>query len=169
MGLVEFGFVSFKAILQVILVAISGYLFARRGVLGPNVSILNLELLTPCLLFSKISQSLDLHKLLELWLIPVTFVVVGTVGLAFTQLSSRILGLPAPFMRFLDATVFFTNCNTLPFALIYSIATSPEASFLLRDKDDSPAHVAARGIMYAVLYGILSNALRFSLGLKYIT
>ncbi|KAJ1920123.1 hypothetical protein H4219_001496 [Mycoemilia scoparia] len=172
MGFVEFAMVSVKAVFQISIVAFSGFVFARRGILNPavmkNVSKISIDLLTPCLLFSKIVETLELESLAKLWIVPASYLLYGIIGLAWTQGTSRALRLPKAYTRFLDVSVFFINSNTLPFALIYSIATSPDAAFLRKNGDDTLEMVAARGISYAMLFGIPNNLLRWSIGMKWL-
>ncbi|KAJ1674742.1 hypothetical protein EV182_002654, partial [Spiromyces aspiralis] len=160
------------SVLQVALVAFSGFIFARLGTLDPTVikkvSKLIIGLLTPCFLFSKMVKTLEIEIIGELWINPCMVLLYGAIGLAWTQGSARLLRLPRGYTRLLDVTVFSPNTNTIPYALIASIATNPDAAFSLRDEDDTLDKVAARGLAYAVTYGILSNLIRWSVAIRWI-
>ncbi|KAJ2850201.1 hypothetical protein GGI22_005412 [Coemansia erecta] len=68
------------------------------------------------------------------------------------------------YARLCDVATFFSNTNTLPVSLIKSIALSSGTQFLLKDADDTPLKVAARGVSYAMIFATLNNILRWSFG-----
>ena len=126
---------------------------------------MNLNLFTPCLLFSKMTDTLDPVMLLELWTEPVIYLVYGCAALLWTRAGGKMLSISGDYGRLLDVAVFFSNTNTLPVSLIKSIALSSGAAFLLRDSNDTKERVAARGISYAMIFATLNNILRWSLGM----
>ncbi|KAJ1918057.1 hypothetical protein H4219_002837 [Mycoemilia scoparia] len=132
-----------------------------------SISKMGMNLLTPCLLYYKMLESLDLGQLIKLWIAPLVFIFCVVFGFIYSRGTSLFLGLPKGYTRFIDVLVFSMNCNTLPFALLYSIITSPGVSFLLKSDQDTLESAAARSIAYAVLFGIPSNILRWSVGVKW--
>ncbi|KAJ1918056.1 hypothetical protein H4219_002836 [Mycoemilia scoparia] len=160
---------SAQAVMETVLVALPGYFFARRNVLDQKVvhaiSTVNLKILTPCLLFTKIVQNANLEMVLELWIEPLTYLLYTMVGLTFAWGMARACRLEYYYRRLIEVSVMFNNCNTLPYALIYSIATSPGSKFLLRDETDTPEELALRGITYAVIFGLVNNIMRWSVGM----
>lgn len=68
-----------QSCLQVALIAVLGYILARKKIINASVrrslNKLNNNVFTPCLLCSKIAFSLTPSKLAELWVVPIGFVV----------------------------------------------------------------------------------------------
>ncbi|KAJ2337860.1 hypothetical protein GGF43_007013, partial [Coemansia sp. RSA 2618] len=124
----------------------------------------NVAVLTPALMFAKISGSLTREILGELWLVPVLYVLLGGVGLAWTWFGGQALGLSDGFRRLCAVATFFSNVNTILIPIMQGIAASPEARFLLRDEHDTAQQVADRAIAYGMLIGIMNNVLRWSAG-----
>ena len=67
-------------------------------------------------------------------------------GLAFIcgHIISRIVRLDNAYRRFVLACVIFSNTNSLPIAVITSLAVSEAGSILFWNADDSQQAVAAR-------------------------
>ncbi len=121
-----FGY-SAKAVASVIIIAVAGVVLIRTGVIKKD----NLRALgqvifyatLPCLLFTKVAETIDLDKLSELWIIPVSceiFVIVGiVVGFILMKLVK-----PAPdFSKGLIAVSTFGNAGYLPIPLIAAITS----------------------------------------------
>ncbi|KAJ2224746.1 hypothetical protein EV180_003577, partial [Coemansia sp. RSA 518] len=156
------------ALLEVFLIGFSGYIFARNGTLNKptlkSLSLISVNLLTPALMFSKMTETLDPSLLLELWNEPVFYFVYGGFSLIWSRMGSRLLKLDPEYARLCDVATFFSNTNTLPVSLIKSIALSAGSEFLLKDANDTPLKVAARGVSYAMIFATLNNILRWSFG-----
>ncbi|KAJ1931773.1 hypothetical protein FBU59_006600, partial [Linderina macrospora] len=120
-------------------------------------------------MFSKISKSLDRETLFRLWLVPVIYGVLGYVGYLWVQYTGRVLRLPSGFRRLCGIAVFFSNVNTIMIPTVQTIAASPTARYLLRDKDDTPEAMGNRCIAYGMLIGIANNLLRWSVGVALMT
>ncbi|KAJ2725780.1 hypothetical protein GGI07_000987 [Coemansia sp. Benny D115] len=163
-----FAYTAVKALLEVFLIGFSGYIFARNGTLTKStlksLSIISVNLMTPALLFSKMTETLDPALLVELWNEPVFYFIYGGFSLLWSRTGSRMLGLNAEYARLCDVATFFSNTNTLPVSLIKSIALSSGSQFLLKDANDTPLKVAARGVSYAMIFATLNNILRWSFG-----
>ncbi|KAJ2146103.1 hypothetical protein IW136_000719 [Coemansia sp. RSA 678] len=110
------------------------------------------------------TETLDPSLLLELWNEPVFYFVYGGFSLIWSRMGSRLLKLDPEYARLCDVATFFSNTNTLPVSLIKSIALSSGSSFLLKDANDTPLKVAARGVSYAMIFATLNNILRWSFG-----
>ncbi|KAJ2780690.1 hypothetical protein H4R18_003331 [Coemansia javaensis] len=156
------------ALLEVFLIGLSGYIFARNGTLTrptlKSLSLISVNLLTPALMFSKMTETLEPQMLVELWNAPVFYFVYGGFSLAWSRIGGRVLRLDPEYGRLCDVATFFSNTNTLPVSLIKSIALSAGSQFLLKDADDTPFKVAARGVSYAMIFATLNNILRWSFG-----
>jgi auxin efflux carrier family protein len=107
-----------QSITHVFLLCVLGWNLARRDVLDkqtqqvtwhlekpthaiPNTRIhwqrfnkMNVGLLTPCLLFSKVAFYLTPTMLLELWLVPVIFIIVSLVSVLVGKVVARLARLP---------------------------------------------------------------------------
>lgn len=99
---------------------------------------------TPCLLFSNISSVISLEKLLAYWPIPVFYVCFALVSFTFVHVVCRLVRLNAEFRGFVTACVMFSNTNSLPIAVITSLAVSEAGKVLYWDADDTQEAVAAR-------------------------
>ncbi|KAJ1938354.1 hypothetical protein FBU59_004463, partial [Linderina macrospora] len=129
-----------------------------------SLSVMSVSLLTPALLFSKMTETLDPTLLVELWNEPVFYFIYGGFSLLWSRVGSRIFKLDGEYARLCDVATFFANTNILPVSLIKSIALSSGSSFLLKDAADTPLKVAARGVSYAMIFATLNNILRWSFG-----
>ncbi len=139
-----FGY-SAKAVASVIIIAFAGVVLLRTGIIKKD----NLRALgqlifyatLPCLLFTKVAEKIDLDKLCELWIVPVScelFVIVGiVVGFIVMKLVK-----PAPeFAKGLVAVSTFGNAGYLPIPLIAAITSI----FPVFQADE---HAGALGIAY---------------------
>lgn len=74
----------FQAVLEVVFVALPGFIIARQGMFGSEeqkfAANLNVNLFTPCLIFYKLSSQLRREDLPGLALIPVIFIVQTLVS-----------------------------------------------------------------------------------------
>ncbi|KAI9282971.1 auxin efflux carrier [Umbelopsis sp. AD052] len=164
---------SAQAILQVILVVLFGYGLAKAGFFPKEnlkwLSNLNMKFFTPCLLFSKMASVISLEIFLAFWPIPLFFLTFSVLSFITAQLCSRILGISEAYRRFVTACVMFSNTNSLPIAVMTSLAVSEAGKLLYWKADDSRADVAARGISYILFYAIFGNIIRWSYGYKLMT
>ncbi|KAJ2824612.1 hypothetical protein GGI24_003363 [Coemansia furcata] len=110
------------------------------------------------------TETLDPALLKELWNEPVFYFIYGGFSLLWSRMGSRMLKLSGDYARLCDVATFFSNTNTLPVSLIKSIALSSGSHFLLKDANDTPLKVAARGVSYAMIFATLNNILRWSFG-----
>ncbi|KAJ2518664.1 hypothetical protein GGI11_002802 [Coemansia sp. RSA 2049] len=163
-----FAYTAVKALLEVFLIGLTGYIFAKNGTLTKptlkSLSIMSINLLTPALLFSKMTETLDPGLLIELWNEPFFYFIYGGFSLLWSRFWTRTLKIEEDYGRLCDVATFFSNTNTLPVSLIKSIALSAGSQFLLKDANDTPLKVAARGVSYAMIFATLNNILRWSFG-----
>lgn len=157
-----------QAILQVMVVVFLGSVLAKKGYFDMDkqrwLSKLNLVFFTPCLLFSNIASVISLEKLLAFWPIPCFYLVYAILNYTSSQIVTRLVGLGPAYRRFVLACVMFSNSNSLPIAIISSLAVSEAAHILYWDKDDTTDAVAARGISYTLFFAIFGNLIRWSYG-----
>ncbi|CDS04958.1 hypothetical protein LRAMOSA07488 [Lichtheimia ramosa] len=124
----------------------------------------NLVFFTPCLLFSNIASTISIQKLCAYWPIPAFYLTFAFVSWLLAHVVSRMAGLSPQYRRFVLACSVFGNTNSMPIAIITSLAVSEAGQILFWDADDSQEFVAARGISYTLFYAIFGNLLRWSYG-----
>lgn len=100
--------------------------------------------MTPCLLFTKIASTINWTQFKAFWPIPVFYVFFSSVSWGVAKVGSRLLGYSKDEEKFVIASVLFSNTNSLPMALLQSLAFSAAGSRLLRDENDTKIEVAAR-------------------------
>ncbi|ORZ03090.1 dynein light chain 1, cytoplasmic [Syncephalastrum racemosum] len=156
------------AVLQVMTIVSFGAILTRAGIFNMEkqkwLSKVNMIFFTPCLLFSNIASTISLEKLMAFWPIPAFYLVFSVAAYTASQLTSRLAGLSAAYRRFVLACVMFGNTNSLPIAIISSLAVSEAGKILFWDADDTQDAVAARGISYTLFFAIFGNLVRWSYG-----
>ncbi|KAI9491803.1 membrane transport protein-domain-containing protein [Zychaea mexicana] len=159
---------AIQSILQVMVIVFFGFVLTRTGYFTTDkqkwLSRLNMVFFTPCLLFSNIASVISFEQLLAYWPIPVFYICFAGLSFACAHIVARMLRLDAAYRRFVLACVMFSNTNSLPIAVISSLAVSEAGKVLFWDADDTQQAVAARGISYALFYAIFGNLLRWSYG-----
>ncbi|KAF9234456.1 hypothetical protein BU15DRAFT_79010 [Melanogaster broomeanus] len=110
-----------------------------------------------------LSSSLQATKLRELWVIPIFFVVVtGLSGLVAHALA-RTCRLSRSQVNFATAASMFMNSNSLPVALMQSLAST--VPLLKWGPDDSIDAIFGRSLTYLVVFSTLGMMLRWSYGI----
>jgi predicted permease len=130
------------------------------------VSRLNLYFLTPCLLFTKMASTITWDQFKAFYPIPIFYCFFSLTSWTIAKLGSRLLGFSRDEEKFVIASVVFSNTNSLPMALVQSLAMSGAGERLLRDSEgrDEGRFVAARGMSYILFYAIFGNLVRWSYG-----
>ncbi|KAI9884331.1 MAG: hypothetical protein M1823_003892 [Watsoniomyces obsoletus] len=158
----------FEAVLEVVCVSLPGYIVARQGMFDADsqkfVANLNVVLFTPCLIFTKLASQLTADKLAELAVIPVIFVVQTLVSYGCSFLLSHIFRLKKRPRNFVVAMSVFGNSNSLPISLVISLAKTIKGLHWDRIPGDNDEEVAARGILYLLIFQQLGQLLRWSWG-----
>lgn len=154
------------SIVQVTLVCISGYVLARRGILDKStqkqLNIINVNFFTPCLLFSKVAFFLSPEKLRELWIIPIFFLLVTGVSLIVAWLLGNLFRLKPSQRNFAMAAATFMNSNSLPVALLQSLAATVPG--LKWGGDDTKDAMIGRALTYLLLCSTIGQFIRWSYG-----
>lgn len=161
-------FLTFEAILEVVIICFGGFLAAKSGLLNVQaqkvISQLNVDIFTPCLVFTKLAPSLTFEKMADILIIPVFYAMSTGISYACSRTVGWALGLNEPEGDFVTAMAVFGNSNSLPVSLTLSLAyTLPD---LLWDdiEGDTPDKVASRGILYLLIFQQLGQVLRWSWG-----
>ncbi|SCW04432.1 LAFE_0H13388g1_1 [Lachancea fermentati] len=161
-------YLTFESVLEVVIVSFAGFWCAYTGLLPKQgqkiISLLNVDLFTPCLIFSKLAKSLSLAKILEIAVIPIFYAVSTSISFLSGKIMSRILKLDKDESNFVVANSIFGNSNSLPVSLTLSLAyTLPD---LVWDQipNDNRDNVASRGILYLLIFQQIGHVLRWSYG-----
>lgn len=164
----EVSFLTFQAVVEVILVCLAGFWAAKTNLLDKkaqkHVSILNVDIFTPALIFSKLAPSLSLKKLFEIFIIPIFYAISTGISFLVSRIVSRYLQLDEYESNFVTAMSVFGNSNSLPVSLTIALAyTLPNLEW---DDvpNDNPDQVASRGILYLLIFQQIGQVLRWSWG-----
>ncbi|CAZ80858.1 unnamed protein product [Tuber melanosporum] len=158
----------FEAVLEVVCVALPGYIIARYGMFDAEmqkfVANLNVSLFTPCLIFTKLASQLTLAKIAELAVIPVIFVAMTLISYCCALLVSKIFGFKKRARNFVIAMGVFGNSNSLPISLVISLSMTVSGLHWDKIPGDNNEEVAARGILYLLIFQQLGQLVRWSWG-----
>ncbi|KAG8822735.1 hypothetical protein FRC19_005353 [Serendipita sp. 401] len=158
----------FESILEVFILCFAGWILAIRGLLDKKtqkkLNILNINLFTPALLFSKVAFFLTPSKLKELWVIPFIFVVVTLTSMIVSWGLSKACKLKRSQRAFAIAAAMFMNSNSLPIALMQSLVVTVHG--LKWGKDDTRDSMLGRALTYLVLHSTFGMMLRWSYGVR---
>lgn len=159
-----------EAVLEVVFVALPGFLVAWTGMFDANsqkfVAELNTMVFTPCLIFTKLASQLNADKLADLAVIPVIFVAQTLVSYCCAQLMARVWGFGRKKMQknFILAMGVFGNSNSLPISLVISLSKTISGLHWDKVPGDNDNEVAARGILYLLIFQQLGQLLRWTWG-----
>ncbi|OWB70712.1 hypothetical protein B5S31_g391 [[Candida] boidinii] len=161
-------FLTFQAVIQVVIICLSGFWAAKTGLLNNEatkiISRLNVDLFTPALIFTKLASSLSLQKLVEVIIIPLFYALTTGVSFISSHFISKWLNLTEPESNFVTAMAVFGNSNSLPVSLTLALSyTLPGLEWDQID-DDSSDKIASRGILYLLIFQQLGQVLRWSWG-----
>lgn len=156
------------SIFQVILLCAVGYFLARRGILDKRtqskLNKLNVSILTPSLLFTKVAFSLTPERFTELLIVPVGFVLITATSALAAYIMSWAFSLPRGQRRFVISCAVSPNSNTLPVALMQSLVENvPEMRWCQNGIDnDTPDSMLGRSLTYLIMYSTIGLVLRWS-------
>jgi len=128
------------------------------------VANLNVALFTPCLVFTKLASQLTAEKLTDLAIIPVIFVLQTLVSYLCSILISRCFRFKKRQSNFVAAMAVFGNSNSLPISLVMSLSQTLHGLHWSQVPDDNYDEVAARGILYLLIFQQLGQLVRWSWG-----
>ncbi|KAF9933831.1 hypothetical protein FBU30_004227 [Linnemannia zychae] len=139
-----------EAVSQVLVVVLCGIILSRADYLTNSAQ--------------KIASSISWTQFIAFWPIPVYFLLFSAISWLIAKCGSRFLRFSKDEEKFVTASVLFSNTNSLPMALVQSLALSAAGTSLLRDEFDTQEKSAARGISYILFYAIFGNLVRWSYG-----
>jgi predicted permease len=118
--------------------------------------------------FTKIASQLTPDKLPELAIIPVIFVVQTVVSYLSGTVVSKLFRFKKRPRLFVTAMAVFGNSNSLPISLIISLSKTIPSLRWDKIPGDNDDEVAARGILYLMIFQQLGQILRWSWGYNYL-
>ncbi|KAF9197436.1 hypothetical protein BGZ49_002110, partial [Haplosporangium sp. Z 27] len=121
------------------------------------ISKVNLYFLTPCLLFTNIASGITWERFVAFWPIPAFFIIFSTISWTLAKTGSKALKFTAPETSLAMASILFFNNNSLPLAMIHSLAFSGASKKLMRDDNDSSEDIVA---------SVCDNLIRWSYGIR---
>lgn len=157
-----------EAVLQAVLISIAGFWAAHVGLLPKPaqkyISLLNVDLFTPALIFSKLGRNLSLAKIVEISIIPVFFALSTAISYLCGKITARIMDLDKDESNFVIGNSVFGNSNSLPVSLTVSLAyTLPNLTWD-QIPNDNRDNVASRGLLYLLIFQQIGQMLRWSWG-----
>ncbi|KAF3933545.1 hypothetical protein ABW19_dt0201247 [Dactylella cylindrospora] len=158
----------FEAVLEVVCVSLPGYIIARQGMFDAGnqkfIANLNVSLFTPCLIFTKLASQLTVDKLADLAIIPALFIIMTAVSYVGSIVVARLFGFRRRASNFVIAMGVFGNSNSLPISLVMSLAFTLKGLHWSKVPGDNDNDVAARGILYLLIFQQLGQLVRWSWG-----
>ncbi|EED21386.1 Auxin Efflux Carrier superfamily [Talaromyces stipitatus ATCC 10500] len=158
----------FEAVLEVVCVSLPGYIAARQGMFDADaqklVANLNVALFTPCLVFTKLASQLTAEKFTDLAIIPAIFVVMTAVSYFCSYIVARLFRFKKRQANFVTAMGVFGNSNSLPISLVISLSQTLKGLHWSAVPNDNDDEVAARGILYLLIFQQLGQLVRWTWG-----
>lgn len=158
----------FEAVMEVVCVSLPGYLIARAGYFDADkqkfLANLNVQLFTPCLIFTKLASQLNADKLIDLAVIPIIFIIQTAVSYCVSIGVSKAFRLSRCPANFVTAMGVFGNSNSLPISLVISLSQTLKGLHWDRIPGDNDDEVGARGILYLLVFQQLGQLVRWSWG-----
>ena len=116
------------------------------------------------LVFTKLASQLNADKLLELGIIPIIFVIQTLVSYIVSRVIAKCFGFNRRASNFVTAMGVFGNSNSLPISLVISLSQTLKGLHWDRIPGDNDDEVAARGILYLLVFQQLGQLVRWSWG-----
>ncbi|CAK7271757.1 hypothetical protein SEPCBS119000_004770 [Sporothrix epigloea] len=158
----------FEAVMEVVCVSLPGYIIARLGHFDAEkqkfLANLNVMLFTPCLIFTKLASQLDADKFVELGVIPIIFIVMTAVSYGVSLAVTKLFRFNKRGANFVIAMGVFGNSNSLPISLVLSLSQTLKGLHWSKVPGDNDDLVAARGILYLMIFQQLGQVVRWSWG-----
>lgn len=158
----------FEAVLEVVCVALPGYIVARRGMFDADaqkmLANMNVQIFTPCLVFTKLASQLNADKLSDLAVIPFIFVIQTLISWFCARVVSKSFGFGKRQTNFVVAMGVFGNSNSLPISLVLSLSKTLKGLHWDQVPGDNDNEVAARGILYLLIFQQLGQLVRWTWG-----
>lgn len=123
-----------------------------------------IELANARIVFTKLASQLSADKLVELGVIPFIFIVQLIVSYVTALVISRIFRFRKRAKNFVVAMAVFGNSNSLPISLVISLSKTLSGLHWDKIPGDNDNEVAARGILYLLIFQQLGQLVRWTWG-----
>lgn len=114
--------------------------------------------------FTKLASQLNADKLIELGVIPIIFVIQTLVSYLVATVVSKCFRFNKRASNFVTAMGVFGNSNSLPISLVISLSQTLKGLHWDKIPGDNDDEVAARGILYLMIFQQLGQLVRWSWG-----
>ncbi|KAI9094889.1 membrane transport protein-domain-containing protein [Phlyctochytrium arcticum] len=164
---VDLALAALQSLGAVAFVVAAGWVYALYGnfplSMQRDLARMVVQLLAPCLLLVSIAQTVNFESFYQWWPIPALFVVFTTISYILAVMAAKLLNIPVSRARFIASAAMMSNTNSLPVALMHSLARDPGSRAVLQPKDGNPGDVARRGIAFVLFFSLFSNIVRWTL------
>ncbi|AAS53497.1 AFR126Wp [Eremothecium gossypii ATCC 10895] len=161
-------YITFQSVLEVVIVSFAGFWCTYSGLLPKEgqkiISRLNVDVFTPCLIFSKLAKSLSIAKILEIGIIPVFYAISTGISFVSGKALAMLLHLDVDETNFVVANSIFGNSNSLPVSLTLSLAYTLPGLEWDQIPNDTKDSIASRGILYLLIWQQIGQVLRWTWG-----
>lgn len=117
-----------------------------------------------CLVFTKLASQLKAEKLADLAVIPIIFIAQIIVSYGAAKVVAKCFGFNRRASNFVTAMGVFGNSNSLPISLVISLSQTLQGLHWDQIPGDNDDEVAARGILYLLIFQQLGQLVRWSWG-----
>lgn len=107
---------------------------------------------------------MNADKLIELGVIPVIFVIQTFISYIVSRVVAKCCGFNRRASNFVTAMGVFGNSNSLPISLVISLSQTLKGLHWDKIPGDNDDEVAARGILYLLIFQQLGQLVRWSWG-----
>lgn len=114
--------------------------------------------------FTKLASQLSAEKFSDLAIIPVIFIIQTTVSWTVAFVVAKVCRLNRRASNFVTAMGVFGNSNSLPISLVLSLSQTLNGLRWDKIPGDNDDEVAARGILYLLIFQQLGQLVRWSWG-----
>lgn len=114
--------------------------------------------------FTKLASQLNADKLADLAIIPVIFIIQTIVSWTVATVVAKLFRFNRRAANFVTAMGVFGNSNSLPISLVLSLSQTIQGLHWDRIPGDNDDEVAARGILYLLIFQQLGQLVRWSWG-----
>lgn len=114
--------------------------------------------------FTKLASQLNADKLADLAVIPLIFVVQTFISWVCGRVVSKSFGFGKRQTNFVVAMGVFGNSNSLPISLVLSLSKTLKGLHWDQVPGDNDNEVAARGILYLLIFQQLGQLVRWTWG-----
>ncbi|TPX62014.1 hypothetical protein SpCBS45565_g07096 [Spizellomyces sp. 'palustris'] len=166
-SMLELAVAALQSLGAVAFVVAAGWVYALYGYfplsMQRDLARLVVQLLAPCLLLVSIAHTVSLESFHLWWPIPVLFCALTLVSFIFSVVLSFLFRIPRSRSHFIASASMMSNTNSLPVALMHSLARDPGSRAVLNPNAGEADEVARRGIAFVLFFSLFSNILRWTI------